>query len=154
MSASRNICENEIELLIQAMNERFQSDPSLNESDILKLKRNGDKIWEPVCKSVYGKYDYILALRLKKRWIDKKLSLDHVTEQPMDLSLMQMNEEKMDIDENDLLKENSNQFTDENIFSINFTKPQVDHLRRFIYYSPDSKKTLKIFLLKIKVWFI
>ena len=89
MSASRNICENEIELLIQAMNQRFQSDPSLNESDI---------------------------------------------------------------DENDLLKENSNQFTDENIFSINFTK--VDNLRRFIYYSLNSKKTLENILLKIKVRFV
>ena len=60
------------------------------QSDILKLSRRNDKIWVPVCESIFGHYEYKFALRLRKKWIDKGLKCEI---------------EAMDVDENESLVE-------------------------------------------------
>ena len=62
--------------LVKVMTDHFQANPDTNESDIIKLSRSNDKIWVPVCESVFGHYEYKFALRLRKKWIDKGLKLE------------------------------------------------------------------------------
>lgn len=82
-SVNESVC-GEINLLLKTMFDLFQMNQNLQSDNILKLKRNDDEIWVPVCETIYGKYDYVLAMRLKKRWIDNHLSLKDY--EPMDIA--------------------------------------------------------------------
>ena len=84
MSAQKDNLRQEIDLLLKAMSDLFQEKPFLQEEDIRKLKRNDDKIWVPICQTLYGYYEYKLAMRLKKRWINNNLFLR--SDEPMNTS--------------------------------------------------------------------